>query len=434
MAQARALARGRRTAPAILLGALALGAAVCLLTPASYTAQTTLEIDRESPKISPIGEAAPVVSLLSADEFYQTQYGLLRGRALAARVASMLALDRDGRFIRRLGGDADRFEGAGAGGKRAREVVRLLLARLRVTPLRGSRLVTIAFTSPDPALSTRIAATFATAFIETGLERRFAASGYARDFLRGQLRAARVTLEAGERGLADYATAQGVLPLPGPAPGRSLTVSSLEALNTALDAAKTDRILAEQRWRQGEAAGQAAPEALASPTVQSISQDRARLAAEYADRLSVFKPDYPDMRQLKARIDEVDRQIAVADAAILGSLHARYAADLAAETTLAGQVERLKAAVIGLRARSIGYDIRSREVDADRAVYDGLLQRYQEVGLAGGVVAGNVIIVDPATLPDRPTWPRPWLIMLIAGVIGVIGGVGTVLIFQTETR
>jgi uncharacterized protein involved in exopolysaccharide biosynthesis len=432
-AHAVALMRGWRTVLATLAACLALGGAIILLTPPAFTSETTLEIDREGPKITPIGEAAPVVSLLSADEFYQTEYGLLRGRALAARVARTLGLDRDTRFIARMGARTSEFRAPDARNKRSIEVIRLLRRHTRITPLRGSRLVTIAFTSPDAVLSAQIAGTFVAAFIETGLERRFAASDYARDFLGRQLTAARLTLEANERSLAAYASRQDLVPLPGPAPGRSLTATSLETSNTALDAARGDRILAEQRWRQAQAAGLAAPEVLASPTIQLISQDRAKLAAEYQDRLSVYKPDYPDMRQLKARLDETERQLAREAGAILESLHARYAATLGAETALSSQVESLKAALIALRARSIGYGVRDREVDADRAVYDGLLQRYQDVGIASGVVAGNVFVVDPATVPDKPSWPRPWLIMVLAALIGLVGGAGAVLLSQTRS-
>jgi succinoglycan biosynthesis transport protein ExoP len=429
-AHARVLTKGWRTLLAVWAGCLALGGAVILLTPPVFTAETTLEIDRETPRITPIGEAAPVVSLLSADEYYQTQYGLLRGRALAARVAQTLGLDRDTRFIAAMGGRSSRFAGPDETDERSHEVIRLLRRHTRITPLRGSRLVTIAFDSPGAALSARIARAFVAAFIDSGLERRVAASDYARDFLGRQLAAARATLEANERRLADYASTHDVIALPGPVAGRSLTAASLETFNTALDAAKNDRILAEQRWRQAQAAGPAAPEVLASPTIQLISQDRAKLAAEYQDRLSVYKPDYPDMRQLKARMDETDRQLAREADAILESLHARYAATLGAEAALSGRVEGLKAGLIDLRTRGIVYGIRNREVDADRAVYDGLLQRYQDVGIAGGATPGNIYVVDAATVPDRPSWPRPWLIMLFAAFVGLAAGVGAALVLQ----
>ena len=287
-------------------------------------------------------------------------------------------------------------------------------------------------------MSARIAGAFATAFVDLALERRLQASDYARGFLQSQLVEAKTRLELSERGLAGYAASQDIIPLPGAAPGvdgangRSLTADNLEAFNTALAAARTDRIAAEQRWRAGVAADAAAPEVLASPTVQQISQDRAKLAADYRDRLSIFKPDYPDMRQLKARMDETDRQLAGETATILVSLHARFTAALGAEQVLAAQVAGLKTSLIDLRQRSIRYTILQREVETNRILYDGLLQRFRDVGVASGVVADNITIIDPATPPDRPSSPRPLLVLLLSAMVGLAVGVGAALARERE--
>jgi uncharacterized protein involved in exopolysaccharide biosynthesis len=424
---AGALVQGRWTVGGAVLIALILGSALILLSRPLYTAETTLQIDREAQRVAPLGEPAAPASLLSGDEYFQTQYGLLRGRALATRVSAALGLDRDGGFVSAMGGGGAAHTDSVA---RSREVMRLLRGHYEVAPGRGSRLVTLRFSSPDPDLSARIAGAFADAFVKAGLERRLRASTYARTFLEGELTAARIRLESSERGLAGYAAAEGIITLPGadgPGPGRSLTADSLEAFNGALAGARTDRILAEARLRQSQTAGPDAPEVLANPTVQQISQDRARLAAEYQDRLRVFKPDYPDMRQLKARIDETDRQLELQTTAIIASLQARYGAARSAEAALAAQVGDLTRALVDLRGRSIRYTILQREVDTNRVLYDGLLQRYRDVGVAGGVIADNIAIVDPATPPDRPSWPRPAPTLVIAGLIGLMTGVAAAL-------
>ena len=82
----RALVRRRWTVLASLLVALAIGAAVTLLMRPIYTAEATLQIDREAEKVVSRDEATPADNL--AEEFYQTQYGLLRSRALAERGGS----------------------------------------------------------------------------------------------------------------------------------------------------------------------------------------------------------------------------------------------------------------------------------------------------------------------------------------------------------
>ena len=392
---AAALIRGRWIILAALAVALTIGVAIIEFAPRAYTAETTLEIEREPQKVAAVGSAIPAETLFGADETAQTQYGLLHSRGLAVRVGRMLGLDRQAAYVR---------ESPAGGGAEAG--VRFLREHIQIAPLRGSRLVTLRFTDADPTMSARIAGAFATAFVDLALERRLQASDYARGFLQSQLVEAKTRLE--------------------------LTADNLEAFNTALAAARTDRIAAEQRWRAGVAADAAAPEVLASPTVQQISQDRAKLAADYRDRLSIFKPDYPDMRQLKARMDETDRQLAGETATILVSLHARFTAALGAEQVLAAQVAGLKTSLIDLRQRSIRYTILQREVETNRILYDGLLQRFRDVGVASGVVADNITIIDPATPPDRPSSPRPLLVLLLSAMVGLAVGVGAALARERE--
>ncbi len=58
--------------------------------------------------------------------------------------------------------------------------------------------------------------------------------------------------------------------------------------------------------------------------------------------------------------------------------------------------------MLDLRGRSIQYTILQREVDTNRSLYDALLQRYKEVGVAGGI--GTVAGVDRR--PGRGSgWP-----------------------------
>lgn len=411
---------------AIALG-LALGAAASRLMTPIYAAQATVEIDREGDRVLGAGEVRPFDLGASDDEFFQTQYGLLRGRSLAERVARTLGLARDGAFLDRMG--AGRPAAISSPVDRAERVVDFLRRHLTVAPTRGSRLVGIRFNSPDPAMSARVANAFADEFIAAGLDRRFGASVYARKFLEQSLADVKARLEASEGELVAYARRQQIIPLaPGspsddPEAGQSLAGANLEAFNAALAAAKADRIHAEQRWRQARSSGDlAVPDVLQNPTVQQLSEERAKLAAEYQDRLSVFKPDFPDMVELKARLAETDRQLTLQTRAVLESLHAQYAAALGAERDLAGQVDGLKTAVLDLRARSIRYTILQREVDTNRAFYDALLQRYKEVAVAGGVASSNVAVVDRARAPKQPSWPKPLLNLIIGGLAGVAAG------------
>jgi capsular exopolysaccharide synthesis family protein len=313
-----------------------------------------------------------------------------------------------------------------------------LQTHLAVVPTRTSRLVVVNFSSPDPALAARIANAFADNFIAEGLDRRFQASSYARDFLERRLAEVKARLEDSERALAAYATQRQIIQLSsagqpgGPESGQSLAAANLEAFTSALATARADRIRAEQRWRQAQGqSGLGLPDILQSPTIQVLSQEHAKLAAEYQDKLSIYKDDYPDIRELKARVDETDRQLAAEADTIRSALRAQYETALNSERAMTAEVEGLKAAVLDMRARTIRYTILQREVDTSRTLYDGLLQRYKEVGVEGGVTADNISIVDRAEVPDRPTRPKPALNMALAGVAGIVLGVA--LAFGLET-
>jgi len=110
------------------------------------------------------------------------------------------------------------------------------------------------------------------------------------------------------------------------------------------------------------------------------------------------------------------------------TLLADYRAAVSAENALRARVGQLKGEVLDLRGRSIQYNILQREVDTNRSLYDALLQRYKEIGVAGGVGTAPVSIVDRA---DAPTFPyKPNLFMnllmglgagLLAGLAGAVG-------------
>ena len=412
----------------VMAGATAAGAAlagaVTLLMPPSYTAGATLQIDRQTERVVDTQDQTPVDNL--GEEFFQTQYGLLRSRSLAERVADSLAFTQDDAFRSLMTRKPRGYVWTtGAPGERRAKVIRLLQTHLKISPVRGSRLVSVDFTSPDPTVAARIANSFAENFIAAALERRFEASSYARDFLEKHLAEVKARLETSERDLVAYAASQQIIQLPNVGPsatpdsGPSLPAANLQAFNSAAGGGSTgtDRIKAEQKWRQAQASnGVGLSDILQSPTFQVLSQDHAKLAAQYQDRLRTFKPDYPEMVGLKAQVDETERQMAIEANNIRQALKAQYDTALANEAALSAQVASLKTAVLDLRGRSIRYNILQREVDTNRTLYDGLLQRYKEVGVAGGVSANNISIVDRAEAPLRPSAPRPLFNLLLGAV------------------
>src|SRR3569623_199362 len=116
------------------------------------------------------------------------------------------------------------------------------------------------------------------------------------------------------------------------------------------------------------------------------------------------------MVSLQSQINELQRQIATqsaqASSGRINGLLADYRASLSAEHALQGRVSQLKGDVLNLRGRSIQYTILQREVDTNRSLYDALLQRFKQIGDAGGVGMAPVSIVDRAQVPSAPIQPN----------------------------
>lgn len=426
----------------LILGAVAIalvaGILVTLLATPLYTATTRLEISRESARIVNVRGVEPETSAID-NEFYQTQYALLQSKSLAERVARELRLADNPDFFAMFGHADMVQEGprglapAGDRDARMRLASEILLDNLTVSPIRMSRLADVSWTGPDAALSARVANAWAAAFIQANLERRFEATSYARNFLEERLNQVRRRLEESERQLVGYASNQEIINIPveiggeaGSTRERSLTADSLSALNSALAEATADRIRAESRL--GSGAQGATTEALSNMTLADIRRRRSEAAAEYSRLMTQFEPGYPAAAALRAQIEQLDQNIAREEARVQAALSNAYRDSVQRERLLAQRVTGLKQDFLDQRRRAIQYNILQRDLDTNRELYDGLLQRYKEIGVAGGVGNNNVAVVDQAKVPEVPAYPQPILNLLIALAVGLIAGVGLALI------
>jgi capsular exopolysaccharide synthesis family protein len=422
------------------LAALVVGATFTLLMTPIYTARATLQIDREAARVFNAEEVTPTENLAQGMEFFETQYGLLRSRSLAERVIASLGLASSDEALEAIGVEAPEAGGTAASQatRRREAVLEALEDNLSVTPVRGSRLVAVGYDNPNPVVAARIANGFAENFIQSNLDRKFESSSYAREFLEERIAQTKERLESAERQLVAYATNQQIInvgePSEGTAPGgatESLTSNNLVALNSALARTRAERVAAEERWRSAQTSPlMALPEVLQNPSIQRLTEQRAVLDAEYQQKLSVFQPDYPEMVQLRARIEEADGQIQTIANNIRSSIRSQYEIAANQERSLQAQVTGLTGDVLDLRDRSIQYNILQRELDTTRTLYEGLLQRYKEVGVTGGVTANNISIVDLATPPREPSKPDMMLNMALAALLGLGLGVLAALVLE----
>lgn len=421
-----------------IVTSIILGLIVTLLMTPQYTASATVEIQRESYRVVNVQGVEPESSPVDL-EFYQTQYGLLMSETLARRVATDLRLHENAVFFEMFGEDeaAERLRqqaGRDAGGReeRIRVAAEVLLDNMEIEPERLSRLVHVRFTSPDPALSASVVNAWTRLFIETTLGRRFEATSYARTFLENRLDQLRQRLQDSERALVQYAANQRIINIPANAQGgaaveRPLVAEDLATLNNELNSATAARVAAQSRLRS---AGGLTLEGLSNQAISDLRTRRANVAAERARMLAQFEPEYPPARALADEVAELDRAIAREETRVRDTLRANYNAAAAREDALRGRVGTLQSDLLDLRRRTIQYNIYEREVDTNRQLYDALLQRYKEIGVAGGVGVNNISVVDQALVPEKPSSPNVVLNLFIAALLGAGIGAGLALLLD----
>ena len=132
------------------------------------------------------------------------------------------------------------------------------------------------------------------------------------------------------------------------------------------------------------------------------------------------------MVALKARIDALRASVVTetrtANSDRVGTLRQDFQAARAEEDRLRAQVSGLSGTVLNQRGRLIQYNILKRDVDTNRTLYDALLQRYKEIGVAGGIGTAVASVVDRGLVPGGAFSPNLYLNLLIGAVLGFVVG------------
>lgn len=415
----------------IIGAALLFGLIATLLTTPQFTAKSRIEISRDQKNITKV-DGLDARDAGRDQEFYQTQYALLASRTLAERVVRDQKLADGTAFFEAHGTAPPSSGAAGAAGlqmssaareQREKQATDLLLRHIGISPVRGSSLIDVTYSSASSDLSTRIANSWVRQFVAASIDRRFSSTADARTFLEKQLTDLRAKLEQSERDLVNYATEKSIVTLSKTqgADGktqteRTLASSNLEALNDALSKATADRIAAQSRSGTGN--GGASSESLSDATISTLRQRRAETASEYAKLMVQFEPGYPAARALDQQVRTLDAAIAREEQRVTGARSAEYSEATKRERVLGERVAELKSRLDVQQRDSIQYNIYQREVDTNRQLYEALLQRYKEIGVAG-VDANNISIVDPARKPEGPSAPNLLLNMALALLVGL---------------
>lgn len=395
----------------VIAGTVAVTMAVtglyCLLATPWYRARATILIEGHSPELvagQRVGADDEAFTSAKYD-YYQTQFQLLQSPSLVQRVVDELHLGDDPRYVVP---DVD--------------PVTAYFDQMSILPVRGTRLVTVEFTSRDPQLAADIANTHARLFVRGGLERMTGATEQIRGFLESKLGDLQRKLQTAETEVLRFQASNHLLPLD---LSKDVASERLMDLSRRLTAAEAERISLEAQYRlaqQGDVDG--LPAVLANPLIQKLREEYNRLEVEHALLAARYTAEYPGRKQIAGQLAHARQLLNTETRKVVRGVEANYEAARRTVADLTAELEAQRSRLIDRKDEEGELLTKMREVDTTRSLYENLLTRVKDLDILAGADASNMTLVEAAVPSGWPSWPNAKIGLLLAAITGLLFGTG----------
>jgi capsular exopolysaccharide synthesis family protein len=379
--------------------ALAVFAAMSLWTFTSkrmYSSSVNIQIDAEQSVLPYRDMYVPA----TADPTYlRTQAQVLKSEALMSRVVTKLGLESDPAKVSSL--------------------ARWMAGNVVVAPIEGTQVVKVSFQSEDPEFAARAVNALADDYVDYGFEVKRIAMFKARAYIEEELDKLKRKLEQSEQRLVNYGRQHQILL---PSEDNNVIRQKLADLNQELTKVEAE-VIANQYASLRTTTLDNYPEKLKTSVMRSLDTRRSELEQKLATVTSQFGPKWPEVRTLTQELNEVRQQLASEKQKALDQAKVEYDLAVAHRARLTAALNEQSRLADNLTQASIEYNILKREVETDRQLHEGLLQRLKETGVALGLKSGNVHIIDRGHVPRLPSTPNVPLNLALGLVFGLISGV-----------
>lgn len=402
-----------------------------------YQASTTLEVLDMSNPIVGIKETNNSDSSAAPETNLQTQVDILGSGTLQNRVIHKLVssektieqpIDRLAKWRKVLNlPQKDKLS--------KEEILRQTSEGVNVSATSLSRIIRIDVDSSNPRVAADYANTLAEEFIDERLESHWQATQRTSDWLTRQLEELKVRLVASEDELQAYAK-QTNLQFTGEQDNKSVSEEKLSQLQTELSTAMEDRVAKQSRYELAQKAPtDTLPEVVDDESLRANRQKLADARHQLDDALVTYVyGGTPKVKKLQSDVTAIEAEITATRSRILDRIHNELVVAQTRERLLTQALESQAGLVSEQASKAVHYNILKREVDTNRQVYETLLQRVKEAGIAAAMRSSNFRVVDPAeppTIPVRPSLRRGAMAGLL---LGLFAGIGLVFVRENMDR
>jgi len=429
-----------RRLPRIVIVTVALLAAtffIVMLMPRLYESSASILVEpRSNIYFRATNEQAPTLSAGDAG-VVSSQIELIKSRDTLMNVIDKLDLR-----------SVPEFNGAGEGGNSPFAIVSQLLGRkapvsvdevvlktlydrLTVIQERDSRIISVLVRSTSPQRAADIANAVAAAHVARRTQLSLSDTAEASGWLADEIAKLRVSVTAAETAVANFKVDNDLFigsNNTSLADQRLSTIATQitaaqERKNTALSRAALIRGMIEQVQPIDGVA-----DVRDSVVIQQLSQEKARLQGEKAQRSATLLGNHPTIQALTAQIAELNNQISLEGRRVADALEAEAQIEAGLETSLQADLTRAKSSASTATQDTVTLDSLEREATAQRNLLEGYLQRYSEAvsRTESNSALPDVRVVSEAAPSVSPASPKTSLILLAVGIVALATQLGIV--------
>ncbi len=437
----RVLIKRKWTLIAVISGIFMAVAIASLRQTPVYDAVGRIAVNKADSNLISFKDSTPDTDYVYEQSDLDTEVRILQSDLMALQVIRQLNLDKRPEFgghsdLKQENLVADPLQTDSA---RASSLLSAFHGRLRVALIPNTRIMEIHFSSTDPQLAASAVNTLAATYVEQNFKTKFESTMQASDWLSKQLVDLQMKVETSQEKLVRYQKEHEIL---GMDEKQNITTEKLDELNKEMTQAESDRMQKEAVYRQTQSND---PVAIAAAIVADTSgggsgpgsglldklrEQQAGLRIQIAELSTQFGPAYPKVTQLNSQIKEIDRQLQIETDKAVDHLKGQYLSALQRESMLRESFEKQKQEANKLNESAIEYSILKRDLDSNRTLYEGLLEKLKEAGVTAGLRSNNFRIIDAARVPTAPSEPNVPRNLAFALVLGVISGLGLAFLLE----
>ena len=397
-----------------------------------YRAHTSLEVEDLNENFQNLKDSDPTVQAQPAESYFQTQVKILQSREMIELVIDKLNLMQRtvahkhfwSGWIHRSGGNTDPVLQQAL---LRQGVIDGIQKNLTVQAWGEARTAEIFYDNSDPRLASDVANTLVQTFIDESREIRWNSTQNTAEWLTGHLKELDKNLENSEAKLQDFARTTGIILSSDrqDVAGHNVSEDKLKQIQEELSRAQADRALKQADYETFKNTPiESLSPTLNNPALQNYLIKMADLKTQLANLSATYTPEYYKVQQMQAQIADLQKAIDAERGNLLRRSRDDYESAQRRQELLAAAYDDQAKSVSDMAGKTIQYENLQHEVNTNRELYDALLLRIKQAGLAAAMRSSNVVVVDqakPPVLPYRPNFPMNAALGLLTGLFAGVG-------------